>query len=272
MTKGKKVKVHSTGKNKEKKIEVPRILQEKTERKDLIQKAHKSERSKKHQQKGSDLRAGFRTTARYRGRRGVYIRTRNSGRARLPRVIHPGGIPGEVKRVPQARGGHRAHPPRSEEKIEKEINKKEKNRALEEAIKATANRETIEKRGHKIPEDLELPIIIDNEAEKYKKTKEITKLLEEIGIKKDLEKSKNKKTRAGKGKARGRKNKYRKTALIVTGKNNGIKRATRNIPGAEATTVKELSIEQLAPGGQPGRLTIYTEDAIKKIKNKIQNN
>ncbi len=266
-----KTKVHSTGKTKEKKVEIPTTLQEKTYRTDLIQRAHKSERSNKYQPKGTDPRAGFRTSAEYRGRRGVYGTTRNIGRAKLPRIIHPGGRIGQVKRVPQSRGGHRAHPPKPEKKIKKQINQKERKKALKEALKATTDREKIEKRGHLIPEDLKLPIIVDNEVEKYKKTQKVTELLEKIGLEKDLEKSREKKTRAGKGKARGRRKRQRKTALIVTQKDNGVKRATRNIPGAEATTVKQLSIEQLAPGGQPGRLTIYTENALKEIK-KIENN
>jgi len=266
-----KTKIHSKGKTKEKKVEIPKTLQEKTRRTDLIQRAHNAEKSNKHQPKGTDSRAGFRTTAQYRGRRQVYGTTRNIGRARLPRIVHPGGRLGEVRRVPQARGGHRAHPPKPEKKIKKQINQKERKKALKEALKATTDRKEIEKRGHLIPKDLELPIIVDNEVEKYKKTRQVTELLEKIGLEKDLEKSKGKKTRAGKGKARGRKKRQRKTALIVTQEENGIKRATRNIPGAEATTVKQLSVEQLAPGGQPGRLTIYTENALKEIK-KMENN
>lgn len=266
----KKGKIHSAKNTEKKEITIPEIFEGKLEREDLIRRAHHAERSSKFQPKGTYPRAGLKTSADYRGRRGSYGATINIGRARLPRILHPGGRLGEVRKVPHSRGGRRSHPPKPEKKLKKEINKKEKKKALKEALKATSDEKTIKKRGHIISEEIELPIIIDNEAEKFKKTRQVKELLEEIGLGKDLEKSKTKKTRAGKGKMRGRRKRQRKTALIVVGEDKGIKRATRNIPGANAATVKELSIDQLAPGGQPGRLTIYTENAIKKLENKLK--
>src|SRR3989344_3039139 len=70
--------------------------------------------------------------------------------------------------------------------------------------------------------------------------------------------------RAGKGKLRGRK--YKKTAgvLFVTGSNEKLKSSA-----FESISAKGLSITDLAKGGL-GRLTIYTENAIKDIDNRLK--
>ena len=39
-----------------------------------------------------------------------------------------------------------------------------------------------------------------------------------------------------------------------------------NIPGADVTTPARLNVELLAPGGDPGRLTIFTEAALKELE------
>ncbi len=71
--------------------------------------------------------------------------------------------------------------------------------------------------------------------------------------------------RAGIGKMRGRKTRRATSALLVFSTQcPGIK-AAENIPGVEAITVEELNAEFLAPGTHAGRLTLYTDEAIKKM-------
>merc|ERR1712176_863273 len=74
-----------------------------------------------------------------------------------------------------------------------------------------------------------------------------------------------KRVRAGKGKARNRKDKKRLGPLIIYNEDNGIVRATRNIPGVETACVTRLNILKLAPGGNFGRLVLWTEGAFKKL-------
>jgi large subunit ribosomal protein L4e len=50
-------------------------------------------------------------------------------------------------------------------------------------------------------------------------------------------------------------------------KRSDVYKASRNIPGIDVTTAKNLNAELLAPGGVPGRLTIYTESAVKALEN-----
>lgn len=256
-----KAKVYDSKGQGKKEKELPNVFEE-TYRPDLIKRAHLSIKSSKYQPKGTDEKAGLKNTAEYVGRRRAYLTTINRGWARLPRLKSALGR--EVRKVPQARGGKRAHPPKPEKKQKEHINRKERRKALKSAIAATADKKTVKERGHKI-DDMKLPLIADNELESFKKTKKVVEFLKNIKLGEDMEKSKEKKVKQGKGKLRGRKYKRRKSALIVTEKDKGIKRAARNIPGVEAVLTKELNVNHLAPGGQPGRLTIYTENAINKL-------
>merc|ERR1712232_1089498 len=76
---------------------------------------------------------------------------------------------------------------------------------------------------------------------------------------------KNKTTRNGKGKTRGRRYKLRRGPLVVYKSNNGIVNAFRNIEGVDVIAVDRLNLLQLAPGGHVGRFIIWTESAFKRL-------
>jgi large subunit ribosomal protein L4e len=40
----------------------------------------------------------------------------------------------------------------------------------------------------------------------------------------------------------------------------------KNLPGIELTKPEGLNTELLAPGGVPGRLTLFTEGALEKVR------
>ncbi len=84
-------------------------------------------------------------------------------------------------------------------------------------------------------------------------------------MKKEIERTKNKKIRAGKGKTRGRKYKKKKSVLFVISENKGIVNAVGNLAGVDVCLEKNLNAELLAPGTHAGRLTIFTESSIKKL-------
>ena len=247
-------------------IELPKAF-ENIVRPDIIKRAFLSIKSKTFQIKGTDPRAGLRTSATYAGRRKkVYRTSMNIGKARLPRVKASGGRWGEARRAPQTKGGRRAHPPKVEKIIIEKINKKENKKAILSAISATAIIEWVKKRGHKISKIKTLPIIIEDKLQEITKTKDAKLILTKLNIDEDLKRAEVKKIKAGIGKTRGRKYKKRKSALIVIKEDKGIKKAMKNIPGIDIATVKELNAELLAPGGDPGRLTIYSKSAIEEIK------
>ncbi|MEM1535887.1 MAG: 50S ribosomal protein L4 [Candidatus Pacearchaeota archaeon] len=164
--------------------------------------------------------------------------------------------------IPGTRGGREAHPPKAVRK-EKKMNKKEKILALKSAIAATASKEWFEKKYKKTRIKCELPIIIDSTILE-KKNKEIVQFLEKLlGIKI----KKKRKIRAGKGKMRGRKYKKSYSLLLVLGKKE--KKNLKNY-GIETVQVDKLGVKHLASGGIPGRLTVYTENAIKELEERFE--
>jgi len=245
-------------------IELPKVFE--TEfRPDLIKRAVLAIQSHKRQPYGVDPLAGKRTSAHYHGVRKGPHHMMNIETARMKR-IH-GGPPAlqlRARFVPQAVKGRKAHPPKVEKIWYQKINKKERILAIKSAIAATAIKDIVIKRGHKI-NGINLPIIIVDDIQNFKKTKQVKEFLEKIGLKKELERAKNKKIRAGKGKRRGRKYKKKKSILFIVSEDKGISKTVKNIPGVDFSLVKSLNTELLAPGTHAGRLTIWTESAIKKL-------
>jgi large subunit ribosomal protein L4e len=46
----------------------------------------------------------------------------------------------------------------------------------------------------------------------------------------------------------------------------GIEMGLKNLPGIELTKPEGLNAENLAPGGLPGRLTLFTESALETVR------
>lgn len=244
-----------------KQVELPDVFREEV-RQDIINRAFLSIHSQRIQSKGPNKYAGMQTSAGYVGRRRAYRTMMNISHARLPRVKLPEGGRGEVRKVPQARQGRAAHPLKPEKIWAEKINKKERRKAIRSAIAATAVAELVKKRGHIFPKNV--PIIIDDSFEKMGKTKDVKKILEKI-IPEDLDRTRKKTIRAGRGKMRGRKYRQKKSALVVVSKETPVLKAARNIPGIDVSTAKNLNAEILAPGGVAGRLAVYTESALQEI-------
>ena len=53
--------------------------------------------------------------------------------------------------------------------------------------------------------------------------------------------------------------------MIVTSECSDLKKGIGNLVGVDLVTPENLSVEDLAPGGDPGRLTIITEKALKMM-------
>lgn len=253
-----KIKVYSLEGEATDEIELPKIFMEEF-RPDLIKRAVISSQTARIQPWGTDPMAGKRTTAESFGA--------GRGAAMVPRVKgsrHPAGSKGAF--VPQAVGGRRAHPPRVARIIHEKINKKEKRLAIRSAIAATANQELVELRGHRVENLSQIPIVIDDEISKVKRTSETREIFKKLGVMDDVVRAKSgRKIRAGRGKTRGRKYKSPKGPLLVVGEDKGISLGARNHPGVDVVVVDNLNAELLAPGTHPGRLTIYTKSAIEKL-------
>jgi large subunit ribosomal protein L4e len=250
------------GKAKEK-IKLPEEFTEEF-RPDLIKRAVLAERTWRLTPYGSDPRAGSRSSAKFCGRRSVYNHYYGYGMARVPRVSIEGRPVGSARNVPFAVKGRRAHPPLLSRTLREDINKKERKKAIRCAISATAMVDVIKERGHKF--DGKAPLVIEDSLQSINKTSKVREVLVKIGLTNELERASEKKVRAGRGKMRGRKYKRKVGPLIVVGEDKGILKAANNIAGVEAVTVDKLTCEVLAPGTHPGRLTIWTPDALNKLQ------
>jgi large subunit ribosomal protein L4e len=247
-----KVPVLSLKNEKVDEVDVPKVF-ETPIRYDVIKRAVLSLQSTRFQPQGRDPMAGKRTTAESMGT--------GRGIARVPRIRDGRRAAFGVSIV----GGHQAFPPRSEKVIIKRINKKEKRFAIRSGIAATAVKESVERRGHKISDVKQLPIVIDDDVENLTKTKEVVELFQSLGILEDVERANRKKIKAGKGKMRGRSKKTGKGPLIVISEDKGITKAGRNLPGVDVAVVQSLNAELLAPGTHPGRLVVWGRSAFEKI-------
>jgi large subunit ribosomal protein L4e len=224
-------------------------------RPDVIKRAVLAIQSNRIQPQGRDPMAGKRTTAESRGT--------GSAIARVPRIK---GGSGRAAFAPSTVKGRQPHPPRAEKKIVKNIPKKEAKLALLSAIAATAKKETVASRGHKIENVVQIPLIVDNAIESLKRAKEVEETLARLGVSADITRVRDSRNvRAGKGKHRGRKMKQAIGPLIVVVENKGLVNAASNVPGVEVTTVANLNTEMLAPGTHPGRLTLWTNGAIETL-------
>jgi large subunit ribosomal protein L4e len=223
-------------------------------RPDVIKRAVLAIQSNRLQPQGRDPMAGKKTTAESRGT--------GSATARVPRTKGSG----RAAFAPSTVKGRQPHPPKAEKIIVKNIPKKEAKLALTSAIAATAEKEVVAARGHKIDAVVGLPLIVDNTFENLTKAKEVEEAFSSLGFGAEFTRVKeSRNVRAGKGKHRGRKMKQAVGPLIVVVDGKTIIAAASNLPGVEVTTVTNLNTEMLAPGTHPGRLTVWTNGAIEKL-------
>lgn len=225
-------------------------------RRDLIRRAFHSSFTKGLQPKGRDPMAGKRTTAESYGI--------NLGLARVPRVKGSG----EAALAPNTVGGRAAFPPTTRERLVEKINEKEMRLAIVSALAATANISVVNTRGHRFQGTV--PIVVSDDVGNLKKAKDVEGYLLKIGLKEELERASHKRIRAGKGKMRGRR--YKRTVgplIVVHDRKLPIVQAASNLPGVDVVFAGDLSVIHLAPGGHPGRLTIFTESSLDILQKRL---
>tara|TARA_B100000459_G_scaffold141159_1_gene100725 strand:- start:834 stop:1472 length:639 start_codon:yes stop_codon:yes gene_type:complete len=183
---------------------------------------------------------------------------------------------------PHTRGGRRAHGPLVEKDWSMKFNTKQKRIARDSAIAATCNSEIVASRGHRFDESLRFPIIIDKYTEVKDgesdvhdpesiplahATRKFVAMMQGLGLGDDLDRAKNGRSiRAGKGKMRGRRRRTPKSVLLVVSQTGALSKAARNVPGVDVVAARDLCAEDLAPGGDIGRLTVWTKKAIEEMR------
>jgi large subunit ribosomal protein L4e len=164
------------------------------------------------------------------------------------------------------RGGRMFAPTKTWRKWHVKVNQNQRRFATVSALAASALPSLVLARGHRIEQIAEVPLVVENAAESFKKTKEAIALLQALNAYTDVTKvSNSRKLRAGKGKMRNRRYRQRRGPLVVFKDDNGIVQAFRNLPGVELVNVQRLNLLQLAPGGHIGRFVIWTEGAFSLL-------
>ncbi len=224
-------------------------------RPDIIKKAVLAAAANKRQPYGPSKGAGMRHSVSTWGKgRGV---------ARVQRIA-AGRMATES---PNNVSGRRAHPPVPERIWSLKVNQKERALARKSAIAATGCADCVKARGHQFDDNVTFPIVVADEVQEIKTTAEVSAFLQKIGLGYDLDRAKDgRKIRAGRGKMRNRK--YRtpvSVLIVVSGREAPVFESASNLPGVQIEEVSSLSAAILAPGGDAGRLTVYTESAFAKI-------
>lgn len=223
-------------------------------RPDLIHRAVVAFRSNRRQPYGASPTAGMRHSVETWGKgRGV---------SRVPRIMNEfrgAQAPGTV-------GGRRAHPPKASS-WKMKINRKERRQAKLAALSATASFDLVSERGHIITPKVTLPVVVEDKFEELETTKDVIQALTNLKLYDDVLRSEmGTHIRAGRGKMRSRKYRVPRSILVVVSEFKGIEMGLKNLPGIELTKPEGLNAENLAPGGHPGRLTLFTEGALETVR------
>ncbi len=252
------VRVYSMEGEPVKTIDLPAVFRSEV-RRDLIRRAVTAFRANRRQPYGPGFRSGMKHSVRWSGK--------GHGVSRVPRLR--GGMTGA--QAPGTVGGRRAHPPRPDTVWAKKINANERSLARNAAIAALKDPAIVSARGHRFDDRLSLPVVLEDAIETLEPeegaTREGLAILERLGLDADVVRAKaGRHVRAGRGKMRGRRLRQPLSLLVVVKETDKVRRLFGNLPGVDVVSPASLNAEVLAPGGDPGRLTLFSEGALELLR------
>ena len=222
---------------------------------DLIRRAVVAFQANRRQPYAAKFRAGMRHSVRWPGK--------GRGAARTPRIR--GTMIGA--QAPNTVGGRQAFPPTTQRIWSKKVNEKERRLARNAALAAIHDGHLVSARGHRFSGKVTVPIVVQDALEEIESTSEAVDLLEALGVSDDLRRAKDGiHVRAGRGKMRGRRYRVPKGPLLVVRNAAQVRQGFGNLPGVDVATPSGLNAEVLAPGGNPGRLTIFSASALEALR------
>lgn len=256
--KGGHVHVYSLDGDVVKSVELPPVFSGEV-RRDLIRRAVTAFQANRRQPFGPGARAGMRHSVRWSGK--------GHGVSRVPRIR--GTMIGA--QAPGTVGGRRAHPPRPATVWAKKVNEQERHLARNAALAALKDPAIVAARGHRFQEEISLPVVVEDGIETFEPdggaTHEGVRILTRLGVLPDLVRAKEgRHIRAGRGKMRGRRYRQPQSLLVVVRDTGKVRRLFGNLPGVEVVTPAALNAEVLAPGGDPGRLAVFSEGALEILR------
>ncbi len=224
-------------------------------RTDLIRRAVTAFAANRRQPYGAAPRAGMRHSVRWPGK--------GQGVARTPRIR--GSMTGA--QVPNTVGGREAHPPVVAHIWAKKVNEKERRKARNAALAAIHDATFVTARGHRLSPKVTVPVVVKDELEEIERIADAIEFLESVGLYGDVERAKDgTHVRSGRGKLRGRRYRVPRGPLLVVQDAAKVRHGFGNLPGVEVVTPAALNAEVLAPGGDPGRLTIFSASALEVLR------
>ncbi len=252
------VRVYSVEGDPVKTIDLPAVFRGEV-RTDLIRRAVTAFQANRRQPYGPGARSGMRHSVRWSGK--------GHGVSRVPRLR--GSMVGA--QAPGTVGGRRANPPRVEAVWDKKVNENERRLARNAALAALRDAALVAARGHRFSDDLSLPVIIEDAIESLEvdegAAREGVEILEKLGLRSDIVRAKEgRHIRSGRGKMRGRRYRQPRSLLFVVREPAKVRRFFGNLPGVEVVTPASLNAELLAPGGDPGRLAVFSEGALEVLR------
>src|SRR5881296_4241260 len=226
---------------------------------DLIRRAVTAFQANRRQAYGPGIGAGMRHSVRWSGK--------GHGVSRVPRLR--GTMTGA--QAPGTVGGRRAHPPRPDTVWAKKVNEHERRLARNAALAALKDPQMVASRGHRFPDDVTLPVVVEDDIETLTPetgaTREGLKILNQLGLVHDVERAKDgRHIRAGRGKMRGRRYRQPRSVLVVVKEARTVRRLLGNLSGVEVVSPAGLNAEVLAPGGDAGRLAVFSEGALEVLR------
>lgn len=239
-------------------VELPSVFRGEV-RPDLIRRAVSAFQANRRQPYGPGANAGMRHSVRWSGK--------GHGVSRVPRIR--GTMIGA--QAPGTVGGRRAHPPRSDSIWAKKLNDRERRLARNTALAALKDAAIVAHRGHRFSEDITLPVVVEDKLETLEAedgaTREGLGILRHLGLEADVLRAKEgRHVRAGRGKMRGRRYRQPRSLLVVAKEVGNVRRLFGNLPGVDVVSPAGLNAEVLAPGGDPGRLAVFTESALELVR------
>lgn len=256
--------LYDTAGKKKTEIELPSFFSTSI-REDLVMKALEAQKFSERQPYAPYAEAGKRHSASgiISHRRHKWKGHYGKGISRLPRKImwRRGTqfywIGAEVANT---RGGRRAHPPQGIWRYRK-INRKEQAHAFASALAATASPSLVSKRYTSLSSPLSsIPAVIEHLPMKAKDMRAALTAIFGTDLISLIFKQRH--VRAGRGKLRGRKYKTNAALLLVTGNSEVLKQSI-----IESRQAGKLQITDLYP---LGRLTLYTQQALKELQARVQ--
>lgn len=226
---------------------------------DLIRRAVTAFQANRRQPYGPSPASGMRHSVRWSGK--------GHGVSRVPRIR--GTMIGA--QAPGTVGGRRAHPPRPDRIWAKKVNTQERRLARNAALAALKEPEIVARRGHRLEEGRSLPVVVEDGLEalepKGGAAREGAEVLRKLGVHADVERAKaGRRVRAGRGKMRGRRYRSPTGVLVVVKEPRRLRRFLGNLAGVEVVSPANLNAEILAPGGDPGRLVVFSEGALEVLR------